>query len=367
MSKLPFSTFVQGRQEYEVVDKVARSGNLINLTGKKIAIIGDSLSVPGTWANSFAEMLSGIATVDNKSVTAKTMNWLHDDGYATILGNNNYDIIIIELGINNWSLSTPLGSFSLNPQSNVSFDDALVNGYKDLLSYYGTTKCPEVFYITPFPITYTPKQNNLKYTPDVYRKCIASFAKVVGARFINGDCIPKVSNGITDITKNLYQSDGIHFTANYNKTLAEYILAKILTGGDSAISDSDGVVIDLSSYATSKFNGTIKCTIDGHGTHVKIQGSVTGPFTIAGTVIAQFPLDVANLIKNTASTIEILPMGVYGVNNSAPNPAIAASAYFVSGTDLYVNLGNYSGQSVNVGFYYGARSTNVYMESFEVS
>lgn len=342
---------------------VLRLQNLTTLKGKKIAIVGDSLSVAGTWADEFENMLTGIATVDNKSVTAKTMNWLHDDGWSTILGSTDYDIIIIALGINNWSLATPIGEFSASPVANTSFDDALVNGYKDLITYYGTDKCPEIYYITPFPISYSNPANTLKYTPDVYRKCIATFAKVVGARFINGDCAPIVSNALSKVPTDIYQTDGIHFTTNYKKILADFIISKVLSGGDCTVSDSDGIEIDLSSYKTSKFNGTIKGMIDGHSLKLVIRGSVTDTFTTAGSVIASFNADVAKVIKNTTAAIEILPIGVYGVNASAPNPAIPVSAYFISGTDLAVNLGSYAGSSANIAIDIEARSPSVYMRS----
>lgn len=193
------------------------------LQGKKIHIFGDSISdqdwsgsgvnpagkLP-VWVDYFQQSLAGIATVTNDSEVGRMMIQL-----PLILDNYNSidaDIVIVELGTNDFNNNVILGNYNANIQC---FTAAVGNSFVKIgqLTNYNA----EIWFITPFTRYFTYGINNNHETLECFRQSIIGFMKHWGGCWINGDGVPRMNNFFNA----LY--DGLHPRAEFNQSLASYI------------------------------------------------------------------------------------------------------------------------------------------------
>ena len=237
------------------------------LAGKTITVVGDSISAGDKWVSVMSDILDGIATVVNKSQSGRLLADVVGH-WNDILDNADSEIIVIELGVNDWASNVQISSW--NNMEADSFNYNVYHLYDELLDYYDTNHkpYPQVIFITPIKECTANPLNTRNLTLDVYRKVITGFCKASGANWINGDMLPILSNAIKTGVNNYYQYDGIHPSPNYSDIMGQYLTERIAAGGDNSDSGSDGrtMTIDTGSLVFNFWvnsTGNVSFTIEG--------------------------------------------------------------------------------------------------------
>lgn len=181
--------------------------NIINFKrifeNKKVLIVGDSISVPGTtWADTFKSVVESIGgAVDNVSVGGYSLA----QAIAAVSAlTESYDIALVWIGINNANNSTPLGSMLTPGTFNYQ--------YKQLIDSLRALN--NSMYIYTFGISFA---KNISYVNakaiDRYNVAIKNVSTWTGCIFKN---LNKVANNSYYNTEAVYP-DLVHFTESYSK------------------------------------------------------------------------------------------------------------------------------------------------------
>lgn len=234
--------------------QVQQLTNEVNLTldrlsGKKIQIFGDSISVPGTWVDDFTNKLDGIATVTNDSVSGRRMFELYAalEAYTTI----NADIVIVFVGTNDFGTGADLGTYGTD--YTLLYSNCIRGVYNQIKSK-AHTDC-EIFFITPLNRT-DVTLNARHYNIDCYRRSMVEFCKHVGCAWINGETFPNFNRSHFP----QYSTDGLHPNAAYYSIMSNHIINKLIEGGDNCdvMPQSEYNMADCW-YGTLDDGGYIRC------------------------------------------------------------------------------------------------------------
>ena len=283
------------------------------LRGKKILIIGDSLSdetfyegmSETCWVTPFKNILDGVCTIDNKSASGRKMTSLPGNIGNFMNASDNYDIVIIQLGTNDGygASPTPMQAYDFGTYDPTTFQGAIVFAYLQIMNVNWTV-APEIWFLTPPPIT-LQLTNGAGTSLDLYRKAIEGFCKGNNCHFIDGASMPNITySPVLSKLKNMYQSDGVHFDSAYASIFADYVLSHLLSGGIDASTDSDGVQMDFSAYIDSSLSGGMGAYADGDGT-VTIVPNISGTANSANiTILSSLPDKLFSLAGQSAFRLE---------------------------------------------------------------
>ena len=268
------------------INEVAANDHYEYIRGKKILIIGDSLSDENfyesrgetCWITPLKAELANICTLDVKAQSGRKMIDLpgHIGDYYTAA--DAYDIIIIELGTNDGygATPTPMQGYDFGSYNPATFQGAIVYAYLQIMRVDASNP-PEIWFITPPPIT-IEQTNDAGTTMDLYRKAIEGFCHGNNCHFIDGAALPNISvSPVLSSLKTKYQPDGVHFSTAYAPIFKDYVLSKLLTGGTDGATASDGNMMELSQYKDAGVSGYIGAIVDG-------TGNVDAIFNIYGTM-----------------------------------------------------------------------------------
>lgn len=229
------------------------------LTGKKILILGDSISDPnvgidGTmpvWATQFIDKLNNIANkVTNMSKSGRKMIEL--PAALSTITDWDYDIVIVLLGVNDFNNNVPLGNYGAN--YNIYYTDAIRQSYEIIHNNVlaTTRKFENLFFITP--LYHTAGVNALGYPSWYYNACITGFCKRWGCKWINGYEFP--------MSGELYSSwtlvDGLHPSTQYASVMCDYIIGKLLSGGDTVSYNNKTLFNSIEGKLASGVTGLFK-------------------------------------------------------------------------------------------------------------
>ena len=223
------------------------NGNITSLTNKvnsipyflkdkKILVIGDSISNEvGVTALNWVKWLRNnfpVDTVDNISYNGALLTG--EGGQAKNYADNvtqQYDIIIIALGINDAYHQATLQTLSYSNINYNTFNGALTYLQQQIFS---KNPSAHVYYVAPLKNNYD--QNNQVFV-DVYRSYIFHACNMFGWTFIDAGHGAPILNPYNDGNKVTYMPDGIHPSEAYASILGQYIVNKIASDGDASIGD----------------------------------------------------------------------------------------------------------------------------------
>ena len=233
------------------------------LSGKKILIIGDSISdealFPNCWVKDFKEMCTAIgATVTNYSLQGRTIG--RYSGATNYLMNvlsgipaGSYDEILVFLGANDWGNQVDLGYY----------DDSNLNSFcNNIKQFYNWKRqnqsAAKVTFITPLK---THVENDLRHKlMQFYAAAMASICTFVGFGLIDAHSFaPLLSSAdITDWT-----IDGVHPRDSYSPYLARFIFNNLLSRVSS--NGSDSITTNLAIGDVGGRSNTITFQYSGNG------------------------------------------------------------------------------------------------------
>ena len=225
------------------------------IRGKKILICGDSLSdetvQPPNWVEKLRDKNTALnlgATIENVSVGGS--GWTSvtpgSGGLISVLSavSDDFDIIILFAGINDFNSQMPLGSRSSADRTTLfgalyELNGVLHSKWPDAVVYWCTA---------PHTTIWTQAQKPIPH--NMYR----TIATLCCSRY-NWLPIDTTNMPMYDIADyGSYYSDGIHPKTSYAQTLCDYIISKVAAGG-SAISDQNN------RYEITSFDGDKTGTI----------------------------------------------------------------------------------------------------------
>lgn len=208
--------------------------NLINswqkymnlFTNKKVAIFGDSLSDANRtatyWSRTFKTLVESVGgTVDNYAHSGDTIA-------KTVVAVNGvtkyYDIVFVWIGINDWSVSTPIGTFK-----NLDGDD-FISRYNTIIRHLLTLNRPKII-LCGLHQTHRNESTGKKVSEYEYSKAIKGTANRYGCGFIDMFALPNVGWGSP---VSAWSEDGLHFTKNYQDNYLLPFLIEAMCGAQYA-------------------------------------------------------------------------------------------------------------------------------------
>lgn len=219
---------------------------------KNVLIIGDSLSDPNTqppnWVTLFTNFITSCGgSVDSHlCIGGASFQTMYDNELEQFEAlNNDYDYIIIELGINDYHMQFGLGDFR---STTVHNSDVTMNTVDSLAAMNVIlsklrARCPKAlqYYCPP---SRTDHQLEVKrWTPiTFYRNSFSRCAMYYGCRIIDFSSMPMFAPAaIGDFNGYTSAVDRVHPSNVYAPILMEYVKQKIMSGGDSDWKDSSDV------------------------------------------------------------------------------------------------------------------------------
>lgn len=213
--------------------------NVENIKGKKICVIGDSISAGNNWVNVLQSYVNGYCTIDNYSQSGKTWNNASDASNpcpSSIIPNlsTTYDIFVIFLGVNDFLNGCAFGNIMSASSAN-TFNGAITATYNAILAHNSAAK---VFCITPTATRYNPSPNPYSAGLEMYRMMIYAHCVHYGWNYIDAYSNAPLIN-ITKITEGIvaypWLIDGLHFNPIYYPYFAHYILNALVTDTNDCI------------------------------------------------------------------------------------------------------------------------------------
>jgi hypothetical protein len=189
-------------------------------TNKNVAIFGDSLSdgnrTGTTWSRTFKTLVESVGgTVDNYAHSGDTIA-------RTVIAVNGvtkyYDIVIVWIGINDWSTSTPIGTFK-----NLEEGNTFISRYNTIIRHLLTLNRPKII-LCGLHQTHRTEATGKQVSEYEYSKAIKGTANRYGCGFIDMFALPNVGWGSP---VSAWSEDGLHFTKNYQDN---YLLPFLIEG-----------------------------------------------------------------------------------------------------------------------------------------
>lgn len=306
--------------------------NVKQLEGKKIMIIGDSLTdetiMPPNWITVLKNKINecGVNCIVNtdfcingESYVSFVVNHLSElDTYT-----NEWDIIVIELGVNDYHVQCGIGFY--NERNAISTQEGY-NGYncigaQNLLLEKLRNKFPKAIQYTCVPHRSGHTVDNLKIPISAYRYAFGTTAQLYGNRIIDLSSMPMFAPSILGDSFNDYTNpfDKLHPSPEYAPIMCNYILQQINSGGSnywkisgnqysiplkSEISETGEIKCIILSDGTIIYKGAISCDIvTTDGGYVEITDDVPYIYTdfsvygISCNVYTNTSSDVPTVIK----------------------------------------------------------------------
>lgn len=235
-----------------------KADDLFNLfNNKRIVICGDSISsttlddpaISTTWSVRFANAMRKYnASVTNYAVPGARFYPEDNNSISNQILNispSTYDILIIMGGVNDFYNNTQLGSPFQTDVS--SFWQTLLKIGNHLTGSRTAVNPPKVYMITPLSVTNTTP-NEVGLSLDCYRIALGSFANYYNLTLINGNKVPSW-NPVEGTT------DGTHPKSETTHIIADYIIRKMISGGDAGV-EIEGFGYSIFASNQTGFNHT---------------------------------------------------------------------------------------------------------------
>lgn len=238
------------------------------LKGKKILVLGDSITAEGDGQRNYITVLrekySKYGTeFDNYAVSSNTFAGNGTAGcvymYQNVIPHKDYDIILVAAGINDFFQQYPVGKLDFNDANINTFNGALTYFYKALQHFNIDS---EVFFVCP------PKtEHEIEHTisADIYRMLIYNACNIYGWHFIDAYAEEPLLSIYGDIH---HWTDGTHPNALYTPFLANYIEHRLNNSGGNYLSYAKNIM-EITSLCTDVITSLrIYLEFDTHGNGV---------------------------------------------------------------------------------------------------
>lgn len=213
------------------INNIKTAENRYGLDGKKILILGDSISdqSAGSWKANLIpnwvdrlETILGSENITNNSASSRAFTTTSVPGLYQIIDDitGNYDIIIVFCGVNDYLQGKNLGNRNSGVRTNYN---GAMNHVGDVLKtkYYNS----QIYFVSPLKTTYVD-DNTLPFTTlDMYRQAMYDFCKVNNFHYISGYDFPNYNPNISQY--DVFSDDGLHPINTYSQKLCDYILYHI--------------------------------------------------------------------------------------------------------------------------------------------
>ena len=313
--------------------------NVKQLEGKKVMIIGDSLSDPSVMAPNWVTLLKNMVAEYGVNATINSDFCKNGDSYSAIGQSNrlatfdNYndewDIIVIALGVNDYQGQWGIGYYN---DTAVTSDKAGFNGYNftagmnNLLSKL-RDKFPSAIQYGIIPHRTGRVITNMKIPIAMYRYAIGSVLQYYGVRIIDLSSMPMFAPAVLGSTFGGYttEHDVLHPTNVYAPILCNYMLQNINNGGANNWKLSgNAVTIPVPADAVGKEGQFVTVTYLSDG-RIKVGCSISCDVDVTGKQYVTFTDEVDYLLKNAG-----IPYKVCYINtNKITLCGISANKWFV--------------------------------------
>ena len=260
------------------------------LAGKKILVLGDSLASENEGQQNWVTALRNKyrhtgTTIDNYAVSGDTLAGNTPTGcvyqFQNAVTDRDYDIIIIQAGINDYFQQFPIGP--LNPTFNtITWFHGALTYFND--SWRTNNPSADVFYICPPKSDY---ELDHALPADIYRLLIYNACNNYGWHFIDAYAEEPYLSIYNDISA---WTDGIHPNSAYTPILAEYFDRRLNTFGGNYLSYAKNRM-SLTSFCTDLYTGCTLALEFDTTQHARLTVSCNGmTFTEAqGITLAKIP------------------------------------------------------------------------------
>lgn len=196
-------------------------------TNKKVAIFGDSLSDAGRpntyWSRTFKTLVESVGgTVDNYAHSGDT---IAKTAVAVKGVTKYYDIVFVWIGINDWSMRTPIGTFK-----DVGGDNTFISIYNTIIRHLVTLNRPKII-LCGLHQTRRTEETYKQVSEYEYSKAIKGTANRYGCGFIDMFALP---NAGWASPLSAWSEDGLHFTKNYQDNYLLPFLIEAMCGAQYA-------------------------------------------------------------------------------------------------------------------------------------
>ena len=282
----------------QAIDNVATDRKQF-FANKKVMVIGDSLSDPDTNAPNWATLFKNEVESYGGTVNLDFCN--DGDSFAGITDpiriaqfdnyTNEFDIIIIALGVNDYQGQFKIGFYNSTTRIvDNNYDSAACMNL--LLSKLRTNFSKALqFYCVPHRTGLAVA--NMKFPITYYRNAFGRIAQYYGCRIIDWSSLPMFAPNATGAGFGGYTTaaDVLHPTNVYAPILKEFMVEKLMSGGDNDWKDSwDSVNYPLNSGIG--LSGDLPIYISSHG-KLRFDMAVSGNLTESyGYLITDFPAEL---------------------------------------------------------------------------
>lgn len=285
--------------------------NVKQLEGKKVMIIGDSLSDPTVMAPNWVTLLKNMVAEYGVNATINSDFCKNGDSYSAIGQSNrlaafdNYndewDIIVIALGVNDYQGQWGIGYYN---DTTVATDTAGYNGYNftagmnNLLSKL-RSKFPSAIQYGVVPHRTGRTISGMKIPIAMYRYAIGSILQYYGVRIIDLSSMPMFAPAVLGSTFGGYttERDVLHPTNVYAPILCNYMLQNINNGGANNWKLSgNNISVPVLSESVGVENQSISTTYYSDG-RISINASIFCDVDVTGKSYITFTDDVGYLLK----------------------------------------------------------------------
>lgn len=219
--------------------------NVKQLEGKKVMIIGDSLSDPTVMAPNWVTLLKNMVSEYGVNATINSDFCVNGESYSGIGKpdrlaafdnyNDEWDIIVIALGVNDYQGQLGIGYFT---DTEVVTDKAGYNGYNFTAGMNNLlrklrSKFPSAIQYGVVPHRTGRTFTGMKIPIAMYRYAIGSVLQYYGVRIIDLSSMPMFAPSALGNTFGGYttDSDVLHPSNVYAPILCNYMLQNINNGG----------------------------------------------------------------------------------------------------------------------------------------
>lgn len=284
--------------------------NITFLNNKKVMIIGDSLTDETTMPPNWVTLFKNYCAEYGEGITVNTDFCMGGDSYAGIgqadrlaaFDNytNEFDIIIVALGINDYQGQWGVGYFN---DTAVLSSETGYNGYNfvaGMNNLYSKLrqKFPKAIQFATIPHRSGREISNMKTPLAYYRYAIGSVAQYYGISIIDMSCMPMFAPRTLGNNFGGYTSDGdvLHPSNIYAPILCDYILKKLRCGGDPNWKTSgDRIVINCDANLIHSENQLITVTFYSNG-NIYFDGAITVNADVTPGSYLQFTVPLNNYI-----------------------------------------------------------------------
>ena len=236
---------------------------------KRILIAGDSLSNeavnPPNWVENFKTRLAALnVTIDNISFGGSSFadGSTPGSGMGSLLLTQDltkYDILIIEEGTNDSTAQNNVGLWSSSNQA--EFNGAINNLYAYITA---NNIALDVYWIMPGKRKLNPGLFPEPIPVNVFRSAIRKMCNFYNWKLIDWYSGLQNMNPENNDVISAIMPDGIHLTSNYAPYVANYIIEKVISGGETGINDMYDK-ISYNTFASTYVSGTLTVDVNTNG------------------------------------------------------------------------------------------------------